>query len=306
MRATVNDILAEVAANVDDSGICATTAEGQVDSQGALWEWPIPVCGGCFSLPEDCLEARQIFINGFGTIQRDRYWQGQLRSGQNTCGTQCCWSEVIDLGDFSIPTPFPNIRPIYLSFSAESNADAGKEITIEIVNQYGQRRRETLTLLNEMQQVQMDEAAVDVTFFGKPQTEGNVRAYLNYATGQRFHLCDYGPKVQVGQFRRKKLPQWCPYGTNLIRVLGKMRFRKITSISDIIPISDISALSWALSAVSAQERKDPQGYNDMLTLAVNELWKSIEDGDSPSNVHAITFLMGGCAASQSTNSKPFN
>lgn len=314
-RCTLEDVIFQIAPNTDDTGLCATNAEGQqrimdelnvalpllmkrVDTEGAMWNWALPVCGGCFALPDDCLEARQVFVNGFGTIQRDKYWQGTLAVGQNNCGTQCCWPEIIDLGDFPIPQPLPNFRPIYLSVSAESNADAGKEVQIEIVDQYGKRWKEVLVLLPEMQQVPMTVAAVDVTFVGKPLTDGEVRLYANFANGQRFHLCNYGPKVQVGAFRRKKLPTWCAQ-VNVIRVFGKLRLRKITSLQDILPICDTAALSWALSAVTAMRAKDTTEYNNRLTMAVNELFRELENADSPSNVHPITFMLGAsCGGSQ--------
>lgn len=309
-RCTVSQIIEQIAANADDSGVCATTPEGQqriiadlntaiqillkrCDTDGALWWWAIPVCSGVFALPEDCLEARQIFINGFGTVQRDKYYQGQLCIGLNNQGTQCCMNEVVDMGDFAIPVPLPNYRPIYITLMADSNADAGVEVTVEIVNKYGARQRETLTMLSDMQYVRMEEGATDVTFVGKPQTTGNIRMYLTYDNGQRFHLCDYGPKVQSGAFRRKRLPQWCCRST-LIRVLGKVRDYKITSMDDILPICDVEALSWGLSAVTAMRRKDIEQYNLLVAQSANALYKGLEDKDSASNVHNITFNMGSC------------
>lgn len=313
-RCRVSDIIDEVAANAEDSGLCATTADGRArivtelnmavkmlmkrcDTDGALWWWPIPCASGCFGLPEDCLEARQVFVNGFGTIQRDKFYQGQLSMGLNNCGQQCCLPELVDMGDFAIPVPLPNFRPIYITLAAESIADAGKEVEIEIVNKYGDRHRETLTLVTDYGYVKMEEGATDVTFVGKPQTNGAVRMYLTYDNGQRYHFCDYGPKVQSGAFRRKKLPFWCAKSA-LVRVFGKMRQYNITSETDIIPICDTEALSWALSAVTAMRRKDAQGFNEMLGQAVNALYKGLEDKDSASNVHPITFIMGTCNDSQ--------
>lgn len=160
-------------------------------------------------------------------------------------------------------------------------------------------------MLPEMGYVQMSEAAVDVTFVGKPITEGAIRMYLLYANGQKFHLCNYNPKVQSGAFRRKKLPAWCR-GTNLIRIMGKMRVQKLTSVNDLIPICNTSALRWALSAVTAQERKDWEAYDQTLLRAVNELWRELENQDPPSNMHPITFVMGACGNSQANNWKCFN
>lgn len=321
-RCRVSDVLSEIAANADDAGVCITTAEGRqrvitdlntalkilmkrCDTDGALWWWTIPCAGGCFGLPEDCLEARQVFTNGFGTIQRDKFYQGQLSMGLNNCGTQCCLPELVDMGDFAIPVPLPNFRPIYITLAAESNADAGQEVVVEIVNKYGERHKETLTMEENMGYVRMEEGATDVTYLGKNQTDGAIRMYLTYDNGQRYHFCDYGPKVQSGAFRRKKLPYWCAKSA-LVRVFGKMRQFNITQETDIIPICDTEALSWALSAVTAMRRKDTQGYNEMLAQALQALYKGLEDKDSASNVHPITFMMGSCNPSQAGGRRYWN
>jgi hypothetical protein len=321
-RCKVSDIIEEIAANAEDSGICASTPEGRAriitdlnttlkimmkrcDTDGALWWWPIPCAGGCFGLPEDCLEARQVFVDGSGTIQRDKFYQGQLSMGLNNCGTQCCRPEIIDMGDFAIPIPLPNYRPIYITLAAESNADAGVQVGVEIVNKYGERHRETLAMAADMGYVKMEEGATDVTYLGKPQTNGAIRMYLTYDNGQRYHFCDYGPKVQSGAFRRKKLPVRCS-NSNLVRVFGKMRQYNITNENDLIAICDTAALSWGMSAVTALRRKDVAGYSAMLTMAMQEVYKGLEEKDSASNVHPITFLMGTCSDSQAGGRKSWN
>lgn len=321
-RCKVSDVLTEIAANADDTGVCINSAEGRqrvitdlnttlkmlvkrCDMDGALWWWPIPCAGGCFGLHEDCEEARQVFINGFGSIQRDKYYQGQLSMGLNNCGTQCCMPEIIDMGDFAIPVPLPNYRPIYVTLAAESNADAGQEVEVEIVNKYGERRRETLTMLANMGYVKMEEGATDVTYVGKNQTNGAIRMYLTYDNGQRYHFCDYGPKVQSGAFRRKKLPYWCAK-TALVRVFGKMRQYNITSETDIIPICDTEALSWGLKAVTAMRRGDDDANERYLRKSLQALYKGLENKDSASNVHPITFMMGSCNPSQAGGRRLWN
>lgn len=314
-QCTVNDVIDAIAPNTDDSGVCATTALGRqriirdldlalealmkrIDSNGGtLFEWAIPVSGGCFSLPEDCKEIRQVWVNGYTAKQRGFYYQGQIVSGKNTCGTQCCQSEVIDLGDFVIPRPLPNIRPIYITLAAESNADAGQVVKVEIINDYGERIVEDLTMLTDQQKVSMSISAKDVTFVGKPQTNGPIKMYLRYDNGQDFYLCEYGPRVQSGAFRRKKLPAWCPYGCNLIRLVGKRRYYRINSINDIIPICDRNALKFAMMAQSSANKRDLQGYNENLSFAVNEILKGLEDADSPGCVQPVTVSSGFCGDS---------
>lgn len=309
-RCIVSDVLEWIAPNVSDGGVCIQKADGKaqaiaaldmaldalmkrIDDDGSLWTWLVPVTSGCFSLPEDCLEARQIFVDGASTIQRDKWFQGRLARGLRDCGLPCIL-EIRDLGDFPTPQPLPPLRPIRIALVAEQDADAGVECTVEVINEYGERKKETLALLSGQQPVTMESAAYEVSFFGKPQTNGPVKLYLSYDNGARYYLCEYGPKVQIGQFRRKKLPQrLC--GCQQVHIFGKRRYERITSENDLIPICDRVALSFAVSAIAALRKRDlesPEGYHALLKSAMNELWKGLENADSASNVAPIQFISG--------------
>lgn len=306
-RCLVSDVLADIAPNVEDAGVCIDTAAGKaraikaldlaldalmkrIDTEGALWTWMVPVVSGCFSLPEDCLEARQIFVNGAATIQRDKWFQGRLARGMRDCGLPCA-NEVRDLGDYPTPSPMPPLRPIRLAFVAEQNADAGVEVTAEVVNEYGERKKETLTLLTDQVPVLMESAAYEVTFFGKPRTSGPVKLYYSYDNGQRYYVCEYSPNTRVGLFRRKKLPQrHC--GCAQVHIFGKRRYDRITSETDLIPICDRLALSFAVSAIADMRKRDDEGYQRNMLMSLNELWKGLENADSASNVAPVQFLSG--------------
>lgn len=303
----VSDVLEAVAPNVDDAGVCATTAAGKeriikaldlaldalmkrIDTEGGLFTWMVPVVGGCFALPEDCLEARQIFINGAQTIQRDKWFQGRLARGMRDCGL-ACGNEVRDLGDFPTPQPLPPFRPIRIAFTAEQDADIGKIVTCEVVNEYGERKKESLTLIGDQQPVIMESPAYEVTFVGKPKTSGPVKLFLSYDNGARYYLCEYSPNTRVGLFRRKKLPQrHC--GCAQVHIFGKRRYDRITSETDLIPIADRIALSFAVSAIAELRKRNDAGYQAMMLNALNELWKGLENADSASNVAPIQFLSG--------------
>lgn len=303
----VSDVLESIAPNTDDAGVCATTAEGKrrviaaldmaldalmkrIDTEGGLFTWMVPVVGGCFALPEDCLEARQIFINGAQTIQRDKWFQGRLARGMRDCGLPCV-NEVRDLGDYPTPQPLPPFRPIRVALTAEQNADAGAVVTVEVINEYGERKKEALTLLTDQQPVIMESPAYDITFVGKPKTNGPVKLFLSYDNGGRYYLCEYGPNVRTGLFRRKKLPQrHC--GCAQVHIFGKRRYDRITAETDLIPICDRVALSFAVSAIADMRKRDLEGYNANLTFAMNELWKGLENADSASNVAPIQFISG--------------
>lgn len=303
----VSDVLADIAPNVNDAGVCITTASGKsqaisaldlaldalmkrLDTEGGLWTWMVPVVSGCFSLPGDCLEARQVFVNGMSTIQRDKWFQGRLARGMHDCGLPCI-REIRDLGDFPTPAPLPAIRPIRIALTAEREADVGTECTIEVVNEYGERVKETLTLIGDQQPVIMESPAYEVSFFGKPKTNGPVKMFLSYDNGARYYFCEYGPNVRVGAFRRKKLPQRV-CNCAQVHIFGKRRYERITSETDLIPICDRIALSFAVSAINALRKRDDQAYQALMLNALNELWKGLENADSASNVAPVQFLSG--------------
>jgi hypothetical protein len=313
----VSDVLEAIAPNTDDAGVCATTAEGKrriiaaldlaldalmkrIDTEGALWTWMVPVTGGCFALPEDCLEARQVFINGASTIQRDKWFQGRLARGMRDCGLPC-GNEVRDLGDFATPQPVPPVYPVRVALVAEQDADAGAIVTVEVINQYGERKKEALTLISGQEPVTMEAAAYEITFVGKPKTNGPVKLYLSYDNGARYYLCEYGPNVRQGNFRRKKLPQrHC--GCAQVHIFGKRRYDRITAETDLIPICDRVALSFAVSAIAALRKRDLEEYNANMTFSMNELFKGMENADSASNVAPMQFISGfGSSPSQAGN-----
>lgn len=303
----VSDVLEAIAPNAEDAGLCANTPDGKrriiaaldlaldalmkrIDTEGALWTWMVPVMSGCFALPEDCLEARQIFINGASTIQRDKWFQGRLARGMRDCGMPCL-PEVRDLGDFATPQPLPPIRPIRVALVAEQDADVGAVCTVEVVNEYGERKKEALTLIGDQQPVIMESPAYEITFVGKPKTSGPVKLYLSYDNGAHYYLCEYGPNVRNGLFRRKKLPQrLCKCAQ--VHIFGKRRYDRITSENDLIPICDRVALSFAVSAIADLRKRDLESYNANMTFALNELWKGLENADSAGNVAPIQFISG--------------
>jgi hypothetical protein len=291
----------EVAPFVGDSGICPTSDTGRaqiirdlnigcynlhkrLDSEGTLFEWYVPVNEGCFALPQDCREARQIGINGIPMRQRSEFYIGKVATGSiEGC---CAPYECRDLGDFYIPQYLPKRRGIRIALVATDDGDAGKQVTIEVTNEYGQPVKETLTLLANQQPAIMQSVAYDVTFFKKPRTFGNVSLQLHYDDGQRFYFASYLPTTEEGLFRRKQLPQRF-WGCNIVRILGKTRYVPIRSEDDILPINDILALGDLVAAVSAWRRRDKAEYSELMLSALEEAKAQMRDADSASNVKQI-------------------
>jgi len=311
-RIRVADILTQIAPNSGDAGYCATTAAGKqriitdlslavrilinrVDDSGTTFWWKVAAASGCFAYPEDCLEARQVFINGLPALMHDEWYAGKLWYGLRDCGLPCAL-EVRDLGDFVTPISVPHVRPIRLALVAELDGDAGQEVVVEMLNEYGERVKETVTLLAAQQPAFTDNSVRDVTYFGKPRTFGPVKMQFYYDNGQRFHFATYGPLTRIGQFRRKKLPQRF-WGCNEVTIKGKMRYYPVESEDDIIPFDDPVALSFAMSAVAALRKRDDVEYNQKLTFALQQLYKNMENVDSAGNVQQIQVILGSGKAS---------
>lgn len=306
-RTILRDMLELIAPMVGDSGVCPTTASGQaaiiahtnralydlhkrVDHEGAIFEWYVDVNQGCFALPQECREARQIGINGLPMRQRSEFYIGKIASGPSWEG--CCgpW-ECRDLGDFYIPQPLPKVRGLRIALVALDDGDAGRECIVEITNEYGLPVKETLTLLPQQQPVTMDAVAFDVTFFKKPKTYGPVSLQLQYDNGQRFYFCNYHPLTEEGLFRRKQFPQRF-WGCNIARILGKTRWIPITTIDQIVPFNDYQAVRFAVMGESALVRKDRDEYAANMIMALQELKMQMQDADSASNVKQVTVVTG--------------
>jgi hypothetical protein len=300
-RLLARDLFEDIAPMVLDSGVCATTDTGRatilkfldlscfnlhkrLDSEGTLMEWYVPVQNGCFALPQECREARQIGINGIPLRQRSEFYIGKVITGCREGG--CAPWECRDLGDFYLPEYLPKQRGIRIALVAMDGGDAGKEVVVQVTNEYGQPVKETLTLRAEQEPVIMDSVAYDVTYFKKPKTVGNVRLQLHYDDGQRLYFANYHPDTEEGLFRRKQLPR-CHWGCQVARIIGKVRYIQITQEDQIIPYNDPIAVGFACAATAAWRRRDTAAYAENMLLALQELKKQMEDGSSPANVRQI-------------------
>lgn len=311
-RTLVKEMIPWVQKMVGDSGVCATNPAGRLltiqhidlacdqlmkrlDSEGMMFNWYIPVCDHCIALPQDCREARQIVLNGVPLIQRDQWYLGKICNGYH--GVGCGPAECLDLGDFYIPHPLPKQRGIRIALVALNNADANKVCVVEVVNEYGQRVKEEILLMENQQPWVMDSVAYDVTFFLKPKTLGPVALQLAYDDEHRTQWCEYLPHTEEGLFRRKSIPQRS-WGCNIARVVGKLRYDRITDENQIMPINDRVGMGYAVAAISAWNRGDTQAYNENMLLALNEIKKQMEDGDSAGNVRQVKFRTDFANSSQ--------
>lgn len=313
-RCIARDLFADVAALVDDAGVCDTSDEGQaviirqinlaaqaivkrVDMEGMLWDFPCPVKSGCFALPPDCESPRNVFVNGFSATMRDQWYEGKLSWGRND-NWQCVpQNQVIDEGQFAIPLPLPKTHSMRVALVAENNGDAGKECVIEVVNQYGTRVKETLTLLGNGQPVVTNSMVYDVTLFNKPRTNGCVQLQISYDDGQRMqtgswpYFARYQPLMEHCYWRRMKLPQRCG-GCQMVVVKGKMKLYPIKTADDIVPFDDVHAWRFALSGIDAQTRGDNAKFEENMVFAVRELARSMQNSDPAGNVARARFSSG--------------
>lgn len=312
-RIVARDIFEDVAPTVDDAGTCATSVEGQrkilkqidlaqkaickrIDTEGMLYDWPVPVRTGCFALPIDCESDRNIFINGFPAVQRDQWFEGKLAWGRNGYGTDCRM-QCIDEGQFAIPLPLPKVFSARIAIVAEAQGDAGQVVTLEFINQYGDRITEELTLLGNGQPVYTNAMAYDVTMLSKPRTFGAIQLQMRYDDGARFQIgvpvtARYPAQCTHGYFRRKKLPT--RYGTSCQQVVikGKLKTWTIDREGDVLPFGDIHAWRFACQAIAAQTRGENAVYRELLGEALNELSRSMQDSDPSGNVSMVKMQSG--------------
>lgn len=319
-RTLVRDVIYWIAPKVGDKGACPTTEEGRqeivenldlacealvkrIDSDGLLFNWYVPVFNNCIALPQECREVRYIVLNGVPLRQRDEWYVGKVASGR--CENGCPPAECQDLGDFYIPQPLPKARGIRVALVAESDADAGKVCTVQVVNEYGTPVQEDVVLLGGQAPAVMNSVAYDVTFFKKVKTVGNVLLQLHYDNGQRFQHAVYHPDTEEGLFRRKAIPRKF-YGCNVAAIKGKLRYVRITSEDQILPFNDRIALGNAVAAIAAWRRNDEAAYQALLASAVNELQKQMMDADSAKNVKQVVMLTQGATGSWATGRRYWN
>ena len=306
-RILARDIFEEVAPTVLDAGTCATSAAGiikilsqlnlaqfalvkRIDTEGLLYDWPVPVRTGCFALPVDCESERNVFVNGFPAIMRDQWFEGKMAWGRNNYGTDCRL-QCIDEGQFAIPLPLPK-QLQRIALVAEANGDSGKKVTLEYITRYGDRITEELTLVGNGGAVVTREYVNDVTMVNKDRTVGAVQLQVRYDDGARFQHARYPAQMRHCYFRRKKLPtQWCN-GCQEVVIKGKLKAFPLTLETDVLPFGDVHAWRFACQAIAAQTRGEDDVYDKLLGKALRELSRSMQDSDPSGNVGSIKFNSG--------------
>lgn len=316
MGCILQDIAPQIASFVGDSGVCADNEAGmnkliselniaipsvmkRLDAKGTLAWWCFRIYNGCFWLPEDCLEPRQIWLDGRAMEQRDEWFEGKLGHGLERTSQwrqphiiSCGYQQLMDLGDgFAIPNPWPTCPHTKLALIAESEADKGKIVQVRFLNEYNEEIEEFLELQGDRVPVVTQQHVTDIKFLRKPVTDGGVSAYVNYdSTRLRQGFCRYNPWTTTASFRRKKIPGAFRNGCcGTILIKGKMRFRRILKPTDPLQICDLQGLGFALMAVAAMRKRDPEEYNNNMLLAVNELNKELSDETSPAATGQIQF-----------------
>lgn len=312
----VKDLLEGLAPHVGDSGVCPDNVSAiikdlnevvpmlikRLDAKGTVFQWCVPASSGCFGLPYDCLEIRTILLDGFPLVQRDQWYEGKLSVGmerrlgancnQNAFVRACQAQNVIDIGDgFATPEPWPDCNNGKLGLKAENDADADVEVQVVLLNEYGDEITETVKLVNNQQVVPTKSFIKDIKFIRKPVTVGNVIGYFLMPDGRKQKFFTIPPRVVTPQWHRKRLPQSCrcsDHGTVLIR--GKARFIPLVSENDVVLIDDLKALQFGSRAIAAMKRDDRQGYNESVALAINELEKQLQDGESAATVGQAQML----------------
>jgi hypothetical protein len=146
----------------------------RLDAKGTLARWTVPVRGGVFCLPPDCLDVRQAFVNGCELNLRDQWYEGQIGHKVGPCSHSCSGPDLIDMGDgYAIPEEWPgHHHDVRYGIAAENDEDAGKTVQVKLKDRYGNVQEETLTLLPYQQLAITESAVTDVVFQHKGLTKG--------------------------------------------------------------------------------------------------------------------------------------
>lgn len=306
MPCDANSLFDTLAPHIGEGGICVRTeADKQLvirnlnealpmlmkrlDAEGTLWSWKVPEHNGCFCLPLDCLESRQVFTDGAALEMHDQWYEGRL-SGYLE-GSGCCpGSALIDVGDgFPIPYAWPPHFDARFGVVALNANDAGQVLRVRVTNRYGHEVAEELTLLPDQETVWTESPVTDVRFIKKPVTQGMVGLYIYYPqTDRRIKVTTLPANITIPSYRKKKMPQGCSCCGEVV-IKGKRRFIPIVSEFDSLPICDQDALMFSLHAIAARKRGDLNEYNSQLTFAVNELQKELANTNSAGISTTINF-----------------
>lgn len=298
------DLMPLVASSYGESGMCFDpTDESQVaellfafnqvlpllmnrlDAKNTISEWEEIVQFGTFGLPYDCVEVRQVFLNGRSLTLRDRWYEGRRGYKFNT-GNQCCGSmDLVDMGDgYATPSPWPaHMQDARYGIMAESDEDAGTEVQIKGKDRYGNYVEETLTALPYQQVASTQSALTDLTFQHKGITTGAIVGFVTFPNQPNLRILRIPANVESPSYRRKKVPTAWGGCSGVVSIIGKKRFIPLTKATDEMPICNVAAISWGLQALSAMKRKDTSGYVQGLELSLNELIRELNDS-SPAGV----------------------
>lgn len=251
----------------------------RLDSKGTLARWDVPVDGGIFALPMDCVDVRQAFLNGHALTLRDQWFEGRIGHTLYNCDLWCGSSDLIDVGDgFSLPERWPHeMQDTRYGVYAEHDDDAGKTVQVRYKDRYGHEQEETLELQPNQLVTATEGVVIDVTYQNKGTTKGAVVGMVVYAGSRPERIVRIPAKVASPSFHKKKLPMSFGRCNGELCIIGKLRFTELSSVTDILPICDPMALSFGLQALHALKNKRYDDYNSALTLSVNELVKEMGD-----------------------------
>lgn len=296
MNLSVQDIIEDVKPNTGSSGTCdnedairyINRAQEllifRLDSKGTIACRCREVRDNCFSI-DPFVSIRQMLINGRNVTQRDYWWEGSDRAYGLNYGYgwdgECGRNEVVDGGDgFALPIPLRRVANAKLAFSAESEEDAGKSIHVDLIDPYGTKVGEDITLPRDMAKVYTTSDVVDMVYFHKPITKGSVKVYHVGPTGAYTLEAVYRPHVQNPSYRRQRIPlHWYNRCANVI-LKGKVRYEPVVDLTDQLIIGNRNAIIWAVKAVTAQTIGNVEDYNNFLSEAVNELLQELRDDES--------------------------
>lgn len=285
---TVGEAIPKLIAFAGGNGTCDPTTIIRYinDGQEELWNksdfqfttgWYCIKCiDNCVTLPSEIKQIRLAWICGqpisIGTQWYESIPQiGQIDPKRN------CWNKFIQEGNTFATFQEYTEGAYNIRVMAESPQDAGVEVTPHVVDEYGTKNQETLTLPLAPETVDGQIMCKALIGFVKPKTHGRIRVYA-YDPSKNYTLliAVYQPYDINPTFLRYK-HVGCG---NLLTVFAKRKCIPVTELTDFISFP-LPALRHAVQAMVYLENREPDKYLGELNLAVQEINRESADMETP-------------------------
>lgn len=281
---SVAEAIPELRIYAGDSGACSdeTTIEYINKARRCIWNkadnafntgyYCISCVDGCVTLPSEIEQVRLAWFNGMPVPIGNEWYSSVPQVGfprQNSCH-----EKFTQVGARTVTFQNYTYGNYQIALQAESPLDIGKQLTIEAVDRYGTRKKDTISLLNPPEYALSTDLYKGVVSVVKPRTSARVRMYAyDPNNGKKLLLAVYQP-YDVN-------PYFLQYASNpcnkCLIVYAKKKFYTVTEGTDLLEYT-LEALIHAMQAVVCRENKNQNDqFAENMQLAMAEINRDTAD-----------------------------